>query len=225
MKIIGVIIAVLLIVSIGSYVFAFVLPGSNSETAEDDEIVNGTDNTNDSGNDTNDSSQEQQQQISIFYQDEYYNYTLNELEQLELFTGSGRIQKLGFLPDIIINPPLEEDAAEYSGVKLTTLFIDAFKDLKEPESYNVTVVASDDYSINFTKENIHGDIELRSEQGEPIIESTLDVHMVLAWIEEGNSIIDTEDGPFRIVFIGEDDPITSSKYWMKQVVELIVTET
>jgi len=219
-KIFGAILAVVLIVALGAYVFVYVLPQADDDTTVDD----GTNDEPNTGDDpADDTNTTEEAMLTINFNGSSYNYTLSDLQQLETYTGTGRYQKMRAYPDsVIIQPGFDEEPFNYTGVTLNELFEDAFTGLSEPEDYIITAVASDGWTVNYTRAQIHGDVELRTENGTEYTNSTMSVFIVLAYEENGVSIVDTEDGPFRIVFLGDETPITRSDQWAKMVVQLDV---
>lgn len=217
-KIIGAILAVVLIVALGAYIFVYAPFGVNDDSSVDDGTNDGTDTGDTPVNDTNST---EEVMLTINYMGSAYNYTLSDLQQLESYTGTGRYQKMGAYPDsVIIQPGFDEDPFTFTGVTLNELFDETFNGSEEPEDYIVSVVASDGWISNYTRAQIHGDIELRTENGTEDTNSTIQTYIVLAYEENGESIVDTEDGPFRIVLLGDETPITRSDQWAKMVVEI-----
>jgi hypothetical protein len=149
--------------------------------------------------------------LSIIYESQEINFTLSNLEELEAYSGSGSFLKIGALPDVIIDGPFN-----FTGVTFSTLI--SQMDIL-PENYNITVIASDGWTSEFTKDQINGEIVLYNETGEIIEEGN--VTMILAYIED-NEYINEGDGPLRIAFIGEN-VITASNLWSKavEIIEII----
>ncbi len=217
-KIIGAILAVALVVALGAYVFVYVLPEADDGATVDDGTNDGTDTGDTPVNDTNST---EEVMLTINYMGSAYNYTVNDLQQLESYTGTGRYQKMRAYPDsVIIQPGFDEDPFTFTGVTLNELFEETFNDSEEPEDYIVSVVASDGWISNYTRAQLHGDVELRTENGTEDTNLTMQAYIVLAYEENGESIVDTEDGPFRIVLLGDETPITRSDQWAKMVVEI-----
>ena len=82
--------------------------------------------------------------------------------------------------------------------------------------YNISIQPSDGYPPqNLTRQEVNGAIRTFNEEN-----VTLDIKAipVLAF-EENNITLDTEDGPLRLVFIGENNQIilTISTLWVKHV--------
>ncbi|MHA2359178.1 MAG: hypothetical protein ACXAB5_02810 [Candidatus Thorarchaeota archaeon] len=90
-----------------------------------------------------------------------------------------------------------------------------------PSNYTLTATAIDGWSSEYTKSVVEGTVNGYTPTGDPLeeIQST----MLLAYEEDGSSIAD-EDGPLRIVFINEDGNLTDGYRWVRQVVNLTITE-
>ena len=151
--------------------------------------------------------------LSIIYESQETNFTLSDLEELEGYSGSGSYIKTKVLPDVLIDGPYN-----FTGVKFSTL-ISQMERL--PENYNITVIASDGWTSEFTKDQINGEIEVYNETGDIILEGN--VTMILAYKEDNEYIDDEEVGPLRIAFVGED-AITASNLWSKMVVTIEIIE-
>ena len=192
--------------------------GVTNDSAVDDGTNDGTNTGDTPGDDTNTT---EEVVLTINYMGSAYNYRVSDLQQFESYTGTGRYQKMRAYPDsVIIQPGFDEDPFTYTGVTLNELFEQTFNNSAEPEDYIVSVVASDGWISNYTRAQIHGDVELRTENGTEDTNSTMDVFIVLAYEENGESIVESEDGPFRIVLLGDETPITRSDEWAKMVVEI-----
>jgi hypothetical protein len=153
--------------------------------------------------------------VNIIYGEQNYNYSMSNLIKLDSFNGTGSFIKLGWLPDIVIDGPFN-----YTGVKITSL-LNKIENL--PESYNITVKASDDKTknYNFTYSEIIGDVNVYNNSGN--ITGTGGVTMVLAYMQDGEYITDTKEGPLRIAFL-DNGSITSSRLWTKMVISIEVIE-
>ena len=151
--------------------------------------------------------------LTIVFGDYQVNYTLSEIETLDSYSGTGGYIKSN---DII------SDILEYTGVQITTL-IDEIPNV--PENYNISVVSSDGWTVNFTKNQTLGIVDVYNETG-VIIENETAV-MILAYKEDGSYYSeidpDSETGPLRIAFV-DDGVITSSKLWAKMVVSIEIIE-
>lgn len=90
-----------------------------------------------------------------------------------------------------------------------------------PSNYTLTATAIDGWSSQYTKSVVEGTVNGYTPTGDPLeeIQST----MLIAYEEDGGPIAD-EDGPLRIVFINEDGNLTDGFRWVRQVVNLTITE-
>ncbi len=81
--------------------------------------------------------------------------------------------------------------------------------------YNLSVIAADLYSRNFTRDEVEGGLRGFDKDNNTL---SIKVIPVLAY-EENDTALSDDDGPLRIVFIGENNQsiLTISKYWVRQV--------
>ena len=152
--------------------------------------------------------------LTVTFNDQKYEYSLSDLELIEEYTGSGSYIKSKALDEgnIIINGPFN-----FTGVKFSTLF-DLIENL--PNTYNITVTAVDNWTNQFTQDHVNGIIDVYNETGN--ITGNSGATMVLAYKENEEYILD--DGPTRVVFLGEN-VITLSSNWAKMVATIDISET
>lgn len=147
--------------------------------------------------------------LTVTFGDYQTNYTLEEIEALNSYTGTG-----GYIK----SNSVISDINEYTGVSITTLFEEI---PSIPDNYNVSIVSSDGWTVTYTKNDTLGFVDVYNETGEIIQNET--AVMILAYKEDGSyySEIDPENeiGPLRIAFV-DDNAITSSKLWSKMVVSI-----
>lgn len=175
------------------------------------------DETNDGNTTDDDETEEPVTLLTVMYNNTKNEYTLEELESFSAVTGTGRQVKSKLLPDTIqITPDLNESAWEFVGVAVSTL-LEEFEDL--PDNYNITVTASDDWTSEYTKDNVAGVVNVYNETG---IIGTSGATMILAYKQDGEYISD-DYGPLRITFVGSD-AITESSLWAKFVVSIEIVE-
>ena len=149
--------------------------------------------------------------VNIIYEDQTYNFTLNDLIKMDSKEGSGSYIKLGWLPDIVIEGPFN-----YSGIEISTL-LDKIENL--PDTYNISIKASDGRNSTYSFNELMGNVDIYNNSGN--ITGNSGVTMILAYKQDGEYIIDPDEGPLRIAFI-DDGSITSSKLWTKIVVAIEV---
>jgi len=181
-----------------------------AEDTDEEENRDQQDGTDDEGSDDN--KTEEAVLLTVIFEDEQINYTLEELEALELYTGIGQLIKVNWLPDNVVF----EGPFNYTGVKIST-FLDQFDDL--PENYNLSVKSADQ-TAEFNFSELQGDIDIYNESG--VISELGGVTMLLAYKKEGEYLDETE-GPLRIIFV-DDGKITLSLYWPKFVISLEITK-
>ena len=142
--------------------------------------------------------------LTLTYNGNQETYTIEDLESMESVAGlGGRINKLGS-----ITGPFE-----YKGVSIATL-ANEFPSI--PSSYTLTTFADDGYTVNFTEDEIQGNVQVYDTEGNE--QGIGGVTMILAYEEEG--IKDFDGGPLRIAFIDDEDQVTDSFLWSKHVVEI-----
>lgn len=157
--------------------------------------------------------------LTVTYDDYFANYTLEDIESLDSYSGTGGKIKTKLLPDTVeIN-----DLHEYTGVCITTI-LDEISNL--PDNYLIKITASDGWSSNYTKNETLGYVDVYNETGNIIQNET--AVMILAYKEEGSYYSeidpDNEIGPFRVAFVG-NNVITSSSLWTKRVIAIkIISE-
>ncbi|MHA1975833.1 MAG: hypothetical protein ACW98I_02900 [Candidatus Hodarchaeales archaeon] len=108
-------------------------------------------------------------------------------------------------------------ASEWKGIHVPLFLSSLLGDV----NYNVDFVAIDDYSISITRDEVEGGI--RAFDGS---NTTLPAKVIPVLAYEENDVpVSNEDGPLRLVFIGENNEsiLTVSPRWVKQIVKLIVT--
>ncbi len=151
--------------------------------------------------------------FTITFGDEIINYTLQDLETLEEFTGKGTFIKTGWLPDVVLDGPFN-----FTGIKVDTI-LNKFDNL--PNNYTVSVYSSDDKTTDYNQSTINGQVSIYNESGN--ITQTGGVTMILAYKKDGAYLTNPDEGPLIIAFIN-DGGITSSKLWAKMVVSFEIIE-
>jgi len=152
--------------------------------------------------------------LTVIYGNHQANYTFENIEATESFTGTGRYIKAKLLPDIVEIG----DSHEYTGVRIKTL-LEHVPNI--PSNYNVSIISKDGWTVTYTIDEVYGDVDIYNEKGEIISNGT--ANMILAFKEDGKYYSEIESGdeigPLRIAFVGED-VITSSSLWSKMVVSI-----
>ena len=165
----------------------------------------------------NEQEQESSVLLTVIFGNYQVNYTLEDIETLESYNGTGAYIKTKLLPDSVVT----DDIHEYTGVLMTTL-LEQIPTL--PENYNISVVSSDGWVTNYTLNEILGYVDVYNETGN--ITTTETAVMILAYKEDGSyySEIDPENetGPLRIAYVGDSPIYTPSGLWAKMVVSIEV---
>jgi hypothetical protein len=165
------------------------------------------DNTNNNSNGSTDNNQTEEPVtvLTVIYGNEQINYTLDQIKSMVSYTGIGaKINK-----KLSITGPYN-----YTGVKMST-FLSELKNLKTSKkaNYSINTTSKDGYSQHFTYEEIQGSIEKLNETRVSLGYSNFT--LIIAYMQEGDEITDSEDGPLMIVFV--DDYYTDSGLWVKQL--------
>ena len=172
------------------------------------EIKDNNINNNTNGSTDNNQTEEPVTVLTVIYGDEKINYTMDEIKAMISYTGEGaKINK-----KLTITGPYN-----YTGVKMST-FLSEFENL--PSNYSINTTSSDGYSQHYTFEQIQGTVEKLNETRVSL--GNVSLTMIIAYMEEGKEIIETEDGPLMIVFV--DDYYTDSGLWAKILASIEIIE-
>jgi hypothetical protein len=167
--------------------------------------------------DNNDDTTEELEEetiLTITYGDIINEYKLSNLESYKSISGNGRYIKTKLLPDeVLIKGPWD-----YIGVEVSTL-LSEIENL--PESYNITVIASDGWEKIYTKDTVNGIVNSYNETGNITDEGT--AKMILAYKEDLEYISEDDGGPLKVAFVG-DGIITDSNLWSKYVTTIEIVE-
>ena len=123
--------------------------------------------------------------LNISYEEQKLQYTLEDMEKMENTSGTARYLKASpFFSSgtIIIIPPTNESANQYTGVKISKI-IENIENL--PETYNVTVSAPDGYSTTFNYTEINGNMITYNETGN---QSFNEISVIIAYKKDGEYI-------------------------------------
>jgi hypothetical protein len=202
-KIISIVLAIIVIISVITIVYV------NLPRVEKKDI--------DEGLESQDDKQEPEMGIifSLIYQEDVFNYTLDDLEGLEYHSSKARMIKVGALPDnIIIEGPFE-----FIGVRITTL-LEEIENI--PENYEIIVTSNDNINFKYNLSQIYGEVTIYNETGDII--AGKGAEMILAYKQDGKYITDEDYRPLRLIFANEN--ITGSNIWARMVnsIEIIGQE-
>jgi hypothetical protein len=189
-KIITIVLALIIIIAAITIIYTS-LPKNENET----ENINGN-------------QQENEIVLQTLYNDQYINYTIDEIQDLESFTGSGGYIKSN---NAIVGP------FNLTGIKISTILNQC--NIRS-ENYSINIKAADENSTNFNLSFINGDIPIFNETGEKI---EIGNATMMIYYKQNGEYLDDSDGPLRLAFIYENG-YTSSKLWIKQVVSILVID-
>ena len=163
---------------------------------------------------TNGQDEESSVLLTVIFDEYQANYTLEDIEALDFYLGTGSYIKTKLLPDsVVISDPIK-----YTGVPITS-FLDEIPDL--PNNYNVSIISDDEWTVNYTMNETFGYVDVYNEMGDILSNET--AVMILAYKEDGSYYSeidpDNEIGPLRIAYVG-NNVITSSNLWSKMVVSI-----
>jgi len=199
------------IICIAAVVLLYVnLPKDGTSDDNADEDAN--DNTN------NNETVEPVILLTVIYNNTQNEYTLEDLENFSSTTGTARYMKASLFfssGTIMIIPPMNETANEYTGVKISTI-IENIENL--PERYNVTISAPDGYGATLNNTEINGNMVTYTEDGN---ETNPDLSVILAYKQNGEYLSE-DDGPLMVAIVG-DEPISLSNIWVSNVVLIEIT--
>jgi hypothetical protein len=147
---------------------------------------------------TNNNNQQPGPVVLTLVGDTTRNLTMNDLEDLESYTGSGSYQKS---TGTIMGP------YTYKGVNVSVLV-----SLVYPKTnYSLLVRASDGYQMTYSASQVNGTFAVYDAQGNPSMGT--DLALMLAYEQINENLT---DGP-RIVIVGKNSPTTDSHFWVKNV--------
>ena len=108
-------------------------------------------------------------------------------------------------------------ASKWKGIHLPLFLSSLIRD----DDFNVSAIAIDDYSISMTRDEINGGIRAFDDENNTLVTTVIPI---LAY-EENDAPISNDDGPLRLVFIGDNNEsiLTMSPRWVKQIVILHIT--
>ncbi len=156
--------------------------------------------------------------LTVTYNNTDYEYTFSEIENFTSITGTARTLKWGYYEStgtVIIDPPMNETANQYTGVKVQTI-LEEIENL--PETYNVTISA-EGYEQEFNSTEINGYIKTYNETANA---TYVEASVVLSYKENGEYLSE-DNGPLMVAIVG-DEPISPSDRWVTNVVSIEITE-
>ncbi|RLF34444.1 MAG: hypothetical protein DRN08_04650 [Thermoplasmata archaeon] len=148
--------------------------------------------------------------LTVVYGDKQVNYTLEELETLQSYTGRG-----GYRTSF----PSIKGPYEYTGVPVTTL-VEKIDNISG--NYSLKIVDKDGEEQTYNFSVIQGNVAIYN-ASDPNNETPLgydDVTMILAYKQDGEYLNASRDGRLRIAFVNDKGSITASRLWWKFVVSI-----
>jgi len=147
--------------------------------------------------------------LTVFYNGEETNYTLDELMEFDTITGYG-----GYRTSF----PSIRGQGNYTGVIVTSLI----EDIAGPiENYSLKVVSNEDGTIENQTYNysvIQGNVDIYNASNASEIIDKGGVTMILCYQENGEPLNETDDGAIKIAFVNsEEEKITPAFLWWKFV--------
>lgn len=195
-----------IIISIAAIVFLYV---NLTQDTTEDETSDGDTNGGDTGDNE---TEEPETLLTVTYNNIDYEYSLEDLEELERYEGKAKNIKLGWLPEIKIVGPIN-----YTGVRWNTLISDIGISI---QNYSISVVASDDYTKEYNNSMIEGNIKIYNETtGNK--SGIGNLTLLIAYKEENQYI--TEDGPIKTVYV-DSGMITSSRLKVEKTISIEIKE-
>ncbi|MFW6121353.1 MAG: hypothetical protein ACOC80_10715 [Petrotogales bacterium] len=186
---ISVVLAVVIIAAVGIYAYTHLVEKEPATSANDQSHV-----------------ELEETLLTISVGSETFNYSLNQLIELDSITGSGKyINKVGK----ITGPN------SYTGVPMNEL-LGTIESL--PENYTLRAIASNGYSVNYSMDEVHGLVSVYNETGDEI--GTENMTMIIAYKENGELLNQTTSGPLRVAFVDGEAFITSSGMWLRSLVKI-----
>ncbi len=169
----------------------------------------------DNNNNDDQAHKESQTVLSLTYNDDTQNFTLNQLEHFASYTAKGGYRTQG---------GSIKGVGNYTGVNITTI-INSLQPV--PYRFSLAVTDSGGESKSYNYSTIIGDVNLynpdNASDSTPIGKGNMT--MVLAYEFEGEPLNKTNDGTLKIVFLNQNGSITEAGLWWKKVVSIqVVTE-
>jgi len=146
-----------------------------------------------------------------FIGEENHTLTATQLRKLPTLEGSGKYLKS---TGTIVGP------FTYTGVNISAI-IELIANISTDLS--IKAIASDGYKFTFTKTQILGDVPLYNDEGFQIGHGgSNNLTLALLYDEGGSPLTEEFGGPFRLGYLGVNEPITDGHFWVKYVDKLII---
>jgi len=151
-----------------------------------------------------DDEMEEENILTVFYGDKKWGYTLSELQGIDECSGIGSM-----MTQFTIKGPYN-----FTGVRFNELLhgLDIDKG-----TMGAWIIAADGYNKTFTSDELQGNISVFDESGN---NSSILVELLLVYNQDGD-VLNSDDGPLRLAYVGQSNCVTLASYWIKQVREII----
>ena len=201
--------AIVIVIAIGAYAYTNLFNPDQTPVDENNDMT--PDKSGDQNIDNTDEIN-----LTIEFLDTNYTFSISDLEKMKIETGSGRYIKTKLLPDSVVLGSIHN----FTGIMVRTLFDELNITI---DDYQINVTSSDGWTSTYTKNETLGQIDIYNETG--VIISNETATMIIAYKEDESYYSEIDEGkeaddiigPFRIAFIGDNTPITSSNIWSKMV--------
>jgi len=147
---------------------------------------------------------EEEEILTVLYDDDKWEYTLSELKNIDEYSGIGSIKT-----QFSIKGPYN-----FTGLRINEMLhaLDINTD-----SIGAWIISDDGYNKTFTNDELQGNISVFNESGNS---SNMLVDLLLVYSHDG-VLLDSNDGPLRLAYVGQSNCITPASYWIKQVKKII----
>ena len=146
--------------------------------------------------------------LTIAVGSQSYNYTLDNLTALGTITEQGSyVNQIGK----VTGPN------SYTGV-IVSMLLNSIPSL--PTNCTFHAIARDNYTLNYTLNEVNGHVIIYNETGGEI--GTGNLTMIIAYKENGVFLNENTKGPLRIAFVDTQPSITNSGLWMGYLVKIEV---
>lgn len=153
--------------------------------------------------------------LTVIYGDEQTNYTLEDLEALDSYTGmGGKISSK--------TPPSLKEHGTYEGVNVTTLVELIAGDIS---NYSITVYSSIPDNQTYTFSTIQGNIDVYNSTNLSTPMGQGSVTMIISYMKDGDYLNESQDGKLKIAFVNiKEELLTKASLWWSHVVSIEIVK-
>jgi hypothetical protein len=145
--------------------------------------------------------------LTVLYGGDTWEYTMNDLKNIDEFSGSGGMSSKSGI----------KDPNDFTGVRFELLLQDI--GVTNINTVEAKFIAADGYNKTFDSDVIMGNVTIYDATGN---ETNGTVTLSIAY-EQDDEPISADDGSLRSVFVSEQPLFTSSSYWIKQLTTIEVS--